>query len=181
MTLSELIRTRRTVNTYTNAPVDEAVVNEALALSLWAPNHRHTHPWKYALLGTQTRAQLGELAAELKGGGASIKGQAARASVTTSAHLLALATTRATEPMVAHEDYATLSCSVQILSLVLWERGIATKWSTAGWTMHPRTYELFGWNPDELKLEGCLMIGVPERIPPAPPRPDLSTVLQRLP
>ena len=55
MNLSELITSRRTVHNYSSEKVSEAVVEEAMRLSLWAPNHRLTYPWAYFCAGAATR------------------------------------------------------------------------------------------------------------------------------
>ncbi|MBX3020956.1 MAG: nitroreductase family protein [Bdellovibrionales bacterium] len=178
MDIREMILTRRTVNNYTPEKVPDSVVEEALALSLWAPNHKLTYPWVYTWLGAETRARLGDLNAELKGANP-IKAKAARDNVVTPSHLISLAIKRSEKVERQHEDYATLSCSVQIATMFLWQHGIATKWSTGGWSMHPRAYEIIGLSPEEVKLEGCLMIGRPQIMPPTPERPPLAQFLRR--
>lgn len=182
MDLRQLIQTRRTVHNYTPAKVDDQIVAEALALSLWAPNHKLSYPWVYRQLGPETRVKLAELAVELKGAKSplsDIKAKAVRDNVTVPSHLIALGMKRSADVGRQHEDYATLSCSVQILSLFLWEKGIASKWSTGGWSMHPRAYPLIGVDPAEVSLEGCLMIGHAQIKPPAPERPPLAQFLRQ--
>lgn len=179
MDIRELIKTRRTVGTYTNEKIDDALVREALELSLWAPNHKLTYPWVYTWLGAEARAALGELNAEMKAGNP-VKAKVARENVINPSHLISLAIKRSPDkPERQHEDYATLSCSVQIISMFLWEHGVATKWSTGGWASHERAYKIIGLNPDEYALEGALMIGRALAMPPAPPRPPLDLVLRK--
>lgn len=180
MNLKELIKTRRTVGAYSTRKVEDALVEEALALSLWAPNHRLTYPWVYAWVGPTARAKLGDLGAEMKGGRDTVKGKMVAANVTGCSHLIGLGLRREERAGVAHEDYATLSCSVQILSLFLWEHGVSTKWSTGGWAMADAAYGIMGLDPAEVRLEGALMIGYDANgQPPAPERPPLSKFLRR--
>lgn len=179
MDLRELILTRRTVHNFTPEKVEDALVEEALALSLWAPNHKLSYPWVYTWLGAETRAGLAELNAELKAGNP-MKEKAARENVITPSHLISLGIKRTPDkPGREHEDYATLASSVQIISMFLWEHGIATKWSTGGWSTHERAYEIMGVDPAAVRLEGALMIGREQIMPPAPERPPLSRFLRK--
>ncbi|NJL25121.1 MAG: nitroreductase [Calothrix sp. SM1_5_4] len=146
MDLRELILTRRTVHSYRPEPVADALVTEALALSLWAPNHKLTYPWIYTWIGPVARGRLAELAVSLKsakeGALGAVKEKAVREALLNPAHLIALGVRRS-NAFGEHEDYATLSCSVQIASQFLWSRGVASKWSTAGWSTHADTYSIW--------------------------------------
>lgn len=181
MELSKLIRDRRTIQTFTNAPVQDAVVKEALELSLWSLNHRLTFPWFYMIVPKDKREQLTDLAIELKGKKKPLT-DAVRKSMHMNfmnpSHYVALGLKKNPDPAGAKEDYATLSCSVQIASLVLWEKGVGCKWTSSGFSMHPKTYEILGISPEEIQLEGGLMIGGFDKAPPAAPRPSLSEILE---
>jgi nitroreductase len=180
MDFRDLVLTRRTVHSFTPEKVDDKLVKAALALSLWAPNHKLTYPWVYVWLNEDKRARLGDLNVELKaakGPLSDVKARAARDNVTTPSHLIALGMKRSSSPTQEHEDYATLACSVQIMSLFLWQHGVATKWTTGGWGLHERAYEIMGVDPAAVRLEGCLMIGRALHKPPAPERPSLDKVL----
>lgn len=180
MDFGELTRSRRTVHNYTTGPVDRALVEEALALSLWAPNHRLTYPWIYTIVGAEARAKIADLSVELKslkGEMSDIKKQATRDKTTTPAYAISLGL-RKGDPKTLHEDYATLACSVQIASLYLWKHKIGTKWTTGGGWSHARTYEILGLNPGEVQLEGALLIGIPHVMPPVPERPALAKFLR---
>ncbi len=182
MNLSELITSRRTVHNYSSEKVSEAVVEEAMRLSLWAPNHRLTYPWAYFCAGAATRIKLADLAVELKGAKeplSEVKKTAMRDNILKPSHLILLALKRG-DPKHEHEDYATLACGVQIASLFLWEKGIGSKWSTGGYFIGPRTYDVLDISPEEFRLEGALLVGVPLTPAPAPPRPALEGILRKL-
>jgi nitroreductase len=181
MDFSKLVLSRRTVHNYRAEPVSEDVVLEALSLGLWAMNHRLTFPWVYVLAGPEARARLADLAVELKGAKeplSEVKAKATRETVLNPSYLVFLGLKRS-EPKQEHEDYATLAASVQLTALALWQKGIGSKWSTGGFALHSRTYEILGLNPAEVKLEGALMIGVPAVVPSAPERPALEQFLRR--
>jgi len=186
MDLEQLTTSRRTVHNYLTEKVADDLVHKALQLSLYAPNHKLTYPWVFIDIGPAAREKLGELSIELKSAKASsplspVKQQALRDNVLKPSHLIALGIRRDPDSHRLHEDYATLACSVQIASLYLWQNGVASKWSTGGYSMHEKTYEILGVNPLEVSLEGCLMIGKAEVMPTAPQRPALEKHLHRVP
>ena len=182
MQLDELITSRRTVHNFTTERVDDACIHRAVELSLWAPNHKQTYPWAYTLVTPEARASLADLAVRLKsarGGELSeIKARAIKSSITGPSHVLSLGVKLSGDQVREKEDYATLACSVQILSLYLWQQNVATKWSTGGWSMHADTYAILGLDPRAVRLEGALIIGRAQMVPTAPARPPLSAVLR---
>ena len=84
------------------------------------------------------------------------------------------------DPGRAHEDYATLAAGVQIASLFLWQQGIASKWSTGGFSTHAETYRILGLNPAEVRFAGCLVVGMAAVVPAAPERPSQDQFLRRV-
>ncbi len=181
MELAELIRSRRTVHNYTDKKVDWSIVEEALALSLWAPNHKLSFPWVYTRIGPKSREELADLAVELKekkGELGETKRKAIHANIIHPAHVISLGIRLDDDERRRHEDFATLACSVQIASLYLWQKGIATKWSTGGNWSHKKTYKILDLNPDKVRLEGALLIGMAESMPKTPARPDIEKVLR---
>jgi nitroreductase len=181
MDLAQITASRRTVHNYKTDKVDDSLVLRALELSLWAPNHKLTFPWSYVWVGPAARSRLADLSAELKAAKkplSDVEKTAVRATVTNPSHLIALGIRRSDEHR-QHEDFATLAASVQIACLYLWEKGVGTKWTTGGWTRHSNTYKILGVNPEDISLEGGLMIGVPVIVPAATSRPSLDKFLHR--
>jgi nitroreductase len=180
MDLEQLALARRTVHNYKTDKVADSLVHKALQLSLWAPNHKLTFPWRYFQVGVKARGALAALAVDLKSAKkalSEVEKRAARDNVTNPSHLILLGLRRDSDSSRQHENFATLAASVQIASLYLWEHGVASKWSTGGYSVHPRTYEILGVSRDEVQLEGALMIGVPQMTPAPPERPPLEKFL----
>jgi nitroreductase len=171
MELKKLILERRTIHDFSTEKVPDAWVKEALELSLWAPNHRFTFPWFFALVEGEARARLGDLAVMLKGK------EAARAIVTNPSHFLSVGIKLSGNPKIDHENYATLACSIQILSMALWEKGAGCKWTTSGFTKHAKTYEILGISPQSIQLEGAVFIGKAAAVPMPVDRPALDSIL----
>ena len=179
MDFASLARARRTVHDFVPEPVDPALIERAAELALWAPNHKLTFPIRFVDIGPAARARLIELALELKGDGSEAKRTRVRDALAMPSHLLALGLRRATKEQTRREDYATLAMGVQNACLFLWEADVATKWSSAGWSTHPRAYEILGLDPEDVTLEGCLMIGRARVVPPAPTRPAANHAFRR--
>jgi nitroreductase len=182
MDLAQNTVSRRTVHNYKTDKIADELVIKALELSLWAPNHKLSFPWVYIWLGPHARGELAALSAELKAAKKPLsetEKKMAMANVTNPSHLIALGLRRSEDSHRQHEDFATLACSVQIASQYLWEQGVGTKWTTGGWLQHPKSYGILGLSPDEVVLEGGLMIGVPSIIPAATKRPPLEKFLRR--
>lgn len=186
MHLKDIILSRRTVHTYNNQPVSLELLKEALGLGLWAPNHRLTYPWRFALVGVESRKKLAALKAELKaakGGGppSAIQIQMVEKTYLAPSRMVVLGMDRNGDPGVEREDYATIAMAVQNISLFLWQHGVGTKWSSGGATSHPRAYQILGINPEQTEIVGFLWVGRFDQAPDAPERPDLPQYLREIP
>ncbi len=183
-TVLETARARRTIQAFSPEPVDDAVVERALAAAHQAPCHKLTWPWRFHRVGPTTRAHLFPIALRLKckRGPLDDDRQAAlRAKVDDPPALIAVGQVLADDPMRREEDYAAVSCALQTAMLSLAEDGIGSKWGTGGLTRDPATYTLLGIDPEVERIVGFLWIGRPARPHVAPPRPDLSEVVRILP
>jgi nitroreductase len=60
--VSALLRSRRSVfpATYTDKPVDRAIIEEMLENANWAPNHKKTEPWRFKVIRGAARQQLAD-------------------------------------------------------------------------------------------------------------------------
>lgn len=175
-----VLRSRRTIGAFRpDVPPRELVVS-ALELSCWAPNHRKTEPWRFALLGPETAASIVALNAELV---AAKKGpqEAERKRREWSAvpGWLVVTCLRADDPIQSEEDYAASCCATQNLLLALWSRGIGTKWSTGDVTRHPRFSELVGFDPRLERMVGLIWYGYPASIPEQRRRPLADVFRER--
>jgi nitroreductase len=64
-TVSRLIRERRSnLRIDPQRPVPWETLQRLMDLACWAPNHKHTHPWRFAVVTGAGRARLGQAAAE---------------------------------------------------------------------------------------------------------------------
>ena len=179
--VAEVIRNRRSINFFKPEPPPTAIINKALDLARWAPNHHLTEPWRFYLLGRQTATAIAELNAEMI---AAKKGAAAaeekRQRWLGMPGWLVVTQIKSDDAWQTREDYAACCCAVQNLMLYLWAEGIGTKWTTGPVTQAQAFYDLIWVDPAHEDVVGMLWYGYPAEIPVTPRRP-LAEVLVELP
>jgi nitroreductase len=167
--VAEAIRARRTHKQYGPEPVDEATLRELLDLARYAPNHKLTQPWRFRVLGPETRRRLDEAAGEKE------------AAKLRRAPTLVLASTVLTgEPTTDEEDLHATAAAVYGVLLAATERGLASYWRTpACFSEAPVRAEL-GLGDDE-RVVALIHLGPRVSDPPENERLPLADVLTVLP
>lgn len=166
--LAQVIRGRRSVDSFRPEAPAPALLREAIELARWAPNHRVTEPWHFYLCGPETRAAVVELNAGIvaaRQGAAA--GELKRERWSRIPGMLVVTCDNSDDPLRAREDYAACACAVQNLSLALWARGIGSKWTTGEVTRDRRFYELIWVDPDQETVVGLIWYGYPAALPDA--------------
>ncbi|HEX2880987.1 MAG TPA: nitroreductase [Polyangiaceae bacterium] len=178
---------RTTVHDYAASPVEIDVVNRALGVALAAPNHRMTEPWRFTVVGRETREPLVAISIELKGQKSGGKVDPSTASsvrdkMLNPAWLVVVSQVRNANPSVAREDYAAIACAIQNLMLSLHADGIGTKWSTGAVATDPRSYQHLGIDAEREQIVGFVWVGLPAKPPLKVPRKlSLQAVTRYLP
>lgn len=174
------IRARRSIDLYQTEPVSTAVLLEAIEVARWAPNHRLTEPWRFYVIGPETKDAITELAAEID---AAAKGERAGAARRERWRAIpaffVLTTRRSDDPLLDREDYAACCCAAQNLMLYLWQAGVGAKWTTGAVTRDPRFYDLLGIDPAAEAVVGLFWYGVPRVVPNQRRRPVDEIVIER--
>jgi nitroreductase len=164
--LATLLRSRRTVHDFLETAVPQAVIEEALELACWVPNHRQTEPWRFHLLDRALGLELAALNADLV---RQTKGEAAAAAKlrrwSQVPGWLVITCASSADELRQREDYAACCCAAHNLSLALWVQGVGLKWTTGAVTRHPRFYELVGVDSALEQAIGLFWFGYPAEIP----------------
>ncbi len=127
MDVDTAIRERRTIGVFSDRAVSAEVVAELIEAARWAPNHKHTEPWRFHVVSGASREELCE--AVLAGGGEFAKDP--RGKLMRSPLLIAVTQQAVVDdPVRDREDYAAVCCAVQNMMLAATSRGLASKWST---------------------------------------------------
>ena len=177
------IHTRRTIHNYQNTIVPDADIETCIDAAHQAPNHKLTWPWRFIVVGPQTRQKLYEMALSLraatKGLTPSIEALIERKFLNPGG-LVIVTQNVCDDDFRSREDYAATACAIQNFMLAAHALGYGTKWSTGAITRLPESYQLFEVNPDEASIVGMLWIGKPDQVPDVS-RPDVENVRRFLP
>ena len=162
MDVDTAIRERRTIGVFSDRPVPQDVVEDLIEAARWAPNHKHTEPWRFHVVSGDAREDMCD--AILAGGGDFAKDP--RGKLMRSPLFVAV-TQQAVpdDPIRDQEDYAAVCCAVQNMMLAATARGLATKWSTGALAENPAAkrwlgigeqdrivaYLYLGYAPDEMR------------------------------
>jgi nitroreductase len=162
--VDDAIRARRTHKQYGSEPVSEAVVRELVELARWAPNHKLTNPWRFRLLGPETRARIDELVPEAE----VIKLRRAPTLVLVTA-------VRSEDPVLAEEDVLAAAAATYALLLAATERGLASYWRTPSCFRETPVRSLLGLGDDEVVV-ALVHLGSPVTDPPPKERAPVEDV-----
>ena len=181
-TIEEVIRGRRTIHNFTTEVPPFEEIEKAIELASWAPNHRHTEPWRFHHLGPESISAVvdlnARLVAEKKGPAA---GEAKRERWSTIPGWLVVTSALSPDDSeLEKEDYAACCCAIQNLSLYLWSVGIGMKWTTGAVTRHPEFYRLLDVDSAERQTVGVLWYGYAANVAQQKRQP-VGEILTRLP
>ncbi len=176
-TMANVIRARRTsmlVDPDRDVSVD--VVERLCELASWAPNHKKTWPWRFALFTGDARRRLGEsMATDMVAvdfGDDVKRAKTAGKYLRTPATLVVGCTPHPNE-MLHQENRDAVAAAIQNLLLGATALGLASFWSTPALTSPPTVLDLCGFDVDD-RIVGIVYLGwavanvaVPERPPVA--------------
>lgn len=164
------IRTRRDVERFAPDLPSRDVIERLLEAAVWAPNHRLTEPWRFAVLAGTGRDAMadaleGWLAAQGAPEGAA---RAARAKLLRAPVVLIVAQVASPEdPERDLEDYAACYCAIENLLLAATAEGLVGHLSTGAMTTYEGAKTYLGLRPTD-RIVAYVNLGYPA--PDAPPK-----------
>lgn len=174
MTLTELIRSRRSIGLFKPDAIPVDLIHDLLETAVYAPNHRLTEPWRFILLTGDATDEYARLRREmairpLTDAAERIKTarEVYKKFVDVPAFLLVAMETNP-KADIAEEDYAACSCVIQNFLLLAWERGLGTYWKTFKGDAVMR--EWLGLSATE-KVVGVIHLGYPDETPTGTRKP----------
>jgi nitroreductase len=163
------IRSRRTHKQFGREPVDEATVRDLLDLARFVPNHKLTQPWRFRLLGPETRQRLNEAVGTTE------------AMKLGRAPTLILATAVLSgDPVTDDEDLHATACAVYAVLLGATARGLASYWRTPAALGEQAVRDLLGLAANE-RIVSLIHLGPQASDPPVKERLPFEDVVQVLP
>jgi nitroreductase len=169
---SALVRRRRTnMRVDPDRAVDATLITQLCELATWAPNHKMTEPWRFAVVTGDARADLGRLAAEFQAEGGETneakldktRGKYVRTPV------VVMVASAWSEPGRRDEDRDAVSAGIQNLLLAAVASGLASYWGTGAVCMAPAVKGLCGFPPTADVL-AAVYLGWPIGDVPTPTR-----------
>ena len=168
MEIDELIRTRRTQKAYEPGPVDPATLDALFELARWAPNHHLTNPWRFRVLGPESRAQLKRAA-----------GPEAAAKLDRAPTLIVCSCVLSGDPLGDEEDLHATAIAAYIVLLAAHGRGLAGYWRTPAVLRTEAGQAAVGLGPEE-RFVALIHLGRPVQEKPAPEREPAEGVVTYL-
>lgn len=175
--VERIIRERRTnMLVDRDRPVDSDVIESLCSLAMWAPNHKRTWPWRFAVITGEGRLRLGEAAAQdliAKGSDDEIKIGKVRRKYARTPVVLVVGSAPDQHPTFHDENRDAVSAGIQNLLLGATALGLASFWSTAPVIDGAHTLELCGFEPTT-RIIGMIYLGWPTGAGLPGERPELS-------
>lgn len=130
MTISELIRQRRTAKDYDGRPITDSILKEALDLANWAPNHKLNQPWRFRVMKpSAVQRLLHHLEQQLKAEDwKALEGPVKR--VAKAGAVIFVTSQKDSNEVLDWENYAATCAGIENLMLYAVSEGIGTYWST---------------------------------------------------
>lgn len=130
--IDDLIRSRRTSMIVDDRDIELSVVEELCELASWAPCHKRTWPWNFALLVKSARGRFGETVADAMAAAGDEESRVtkARTKYLRTPAVLVVASSPGDTPVRTAENRDATAAAIQNLLLAARARGIATFWSS---------------------------------------------------
>ena len=173
MDVCEAITSRRSVFKFKREPVPNDVIERVFLYGCWAQNHHLTEPWRFVVLGPETKEALAKRYAEIQREKAGDDaGEAARQALADAGYekfhskptIVAVSCVQDGNDTQNREDYAAACCAIQNVALAAWAVGIGMQWTTGPVTLESETYRLLGMDEEKEYMVGFMYTGYPEEV-----------------
>jgi nitroreductase len=178
MTLDEfarLVRSRRTsMLVQRDRPVPHDLIEQLCELAQWAPNHKRTWPWQFAVVSGDGRARLGDTIADAMAahGDPPEKVLKARTKYLRTPATLVVGSTVGDSPLRTAENRDAVAAGVQNILLGATALGLASYWGSCPKGANEVVSDLCGF-PADTFVVAIIYLGWASETVVAPARPDL--------
>jgi nitroreductase len=177
--LDDLIRRRRTSMVVDrDRPVPAELVAELCELAQWAPNHKRTWPWRFALVTGDARARLGDAIADAMQayGDPPEKVAKTRTKYLRTPATLVVGSAPGDTDLRTAENRDAVAAGIQNLLLAATARGLATYWGSCAKGANDVVAELCDFEPGT-HISALIYLGWAAGDAAPPPRPPASVVV----
>lgn len=188
MSVLDIIVERRSVFDFQSTAVPRERIERALRAAVWAPNHKLTEPWRFIVVGMQTKRRLSQVYARIKQEDVPVNiapealreiGRKAESKLMGKPTVMAVTCVVSEDRILDREDYAATCCAIQNIMLAAWEDGIGMQWSTSSLIEEAEALSVLGVDSECEQVVGFLYAGFAERVPKSKRKPafELTTWL----
>ena len=177
---AQLVRARRTsmlIDRSREVPL--RMVYDLCEAAQWAPNHKRSWPWRFAVFTEQGRARLGEaFVADMieHEFGDEGKRQKTLTKYLRTPTVLVVGCAPGDKPSMSDENRDAVAAGIQNMLLGATAMGLASYWGTAPLIDSPRVLELCGFQPD-VQLIAVTYLGWAQGDPEPPQRPPVTLTI----
>jgi nitroreductase len=186
MNTLDLLSSRRSIREFTTRQPTKAEIETLLEHAVTVPNHRLTQPWKFYVLGPESRRAFGLVLGGRKAkkiedpAAADQMRQKIAAEHVALPVMIAVTISQNENPEIREEDYAAGMMAVQNITLAAVALGLGTHIKTGAVMDDPAARAAIGVGDGE-RVIAILNVGTPATIPPAKARRPASEVTTWLP
>ncbi len=136
MSIFEVIEQRRSVfpNQFNNKPIEKAELDKILASANWAPNHKHTEPWRFKVVQGNAKLKLAQhlvvKQTQLDSKMSSFKQKKITSKFEQAHTVIAICIKRHSRILPEWEEVAAVAMAVQNMWLACTELNIGSYWSS---------------------------------------------------
>lgn len=160
------------------APVPSNLVERLCQVAAWAPNHKKTWPWRFAVFTGDGRSRLGNTIADALDPATFDKPEKIdkfRVKYLRAPTMLVVGSVAGRSAIRTAENRDATAAAVQTLLLGATAVGLASFWSSSIPDADAAVAELCGWEPATATI-AVIYLGWPIEEVPVPQRPSVSIV-----
>lgn len=171
--VDDIIRSRRTSMFVDDRQVEPSVVAELCELASWAPCHKRTWPWQFALLTGPARERFGHAVADAmqRAGDEPTRVAKTRTKYLRTPTILVTASAPGDTALRTVENRDATAAAIQNILLAATARGLATFWSSCPRNCDATVAEFCGFE-NESAIVGIIYLGHAAEPVDTPSRPD---------
>jgi len=173
---AQLVRSRRTsMLVQRDRPVPRELIVQLCELAQWAPNHKRTWPWQFALVEGGGRARLGDAIADAMQvhGDPPDKVHKARSKYLRTTATLVVGSAPGDSPQRTAENRDAVAAGVQNILLAATSLGLASYWGSCPKGANDVVASLCGF-PDDTFVVAVIYLGWANEQVAAPARPPVA-------
>ncbi len=169
----DVIRTRRSIGQFKSDPVPREVIEELLEAAVWTPNHKLTEPWRFFVLGPESKQRFAEIRREARREGlanpdAPEVQPALQKLYDDTAHtpvIIVCASAGHDDPELKEEnEWATFAATYAVM-LGAWAKGVGTYFRTGRGVLGSPELRALLDLPADHRIIGVLYAGYPAAVP----------------